>query len=269
VKLLDLLQEKNIILSSFITVVIVFFLSHRLFVKTPGRLETVASYCAYPAMLVQNSIMRPFKKRSQKNNNIALLQNEVQVLKQKQEALQSKIIELEASKEFVQKTKELIKFKERYESANAQLCQVIMRRFNQKEQVLFVNAGSRDGIIPDMVAVYKNSIVGKVTEVFPHYSKVVTITDSQCKIAVYCARSKTEGIYEGVNNQLFGNLAHVDRLKKIFEHEKIYSSGQGTVFPKGFLVGEIESFEPSGLYYAIKIKPALNITELEYCYLIS
>ena len=59
-----------------------------------------------------------------------------------------------------------------------------------------------------------------------------------------------------------------ENAKKLFEKEKIYSSGQGTVFPKGFLVGEIESFEPSGLYYAIKIKLALNIAELEYCYLI-
>lgn len=267
-KLLDFLQEKNVILSSFITVIIVFFLAHRLFVKTPGRLEVVISYCAYPVMLMQNSIIKPVKNHLQKNTDIHLLQKEIKTLKKEQEDLRAEVIELEASKEFVQETKELVAFKKRYEAENAQLCQIIMQRFNQKEQVIFINAGAKDGIIADMVAVYKNTLVGKVAEVFPHYSKVITIADPQCKIAVYCARSKTEGIYEGTSNQEFGKLAHVDRLKKVFEQEKIYSSGKGTVFPRGFLVGEIQSFEPSGLYYAIKIKPALNIAELEYCYLI-
>lgn len=262
------MQRKNLLFSSFVTLVIAFFLLHRFFIKTPGRLEIVASYCAYPVMVLQSAFLKSFHHYFQKNRDITALQKEIQLLQNEKEALQAHVIALENTREFVQETAELVKFKKRYEMENAQLCQIIMKRCNDKEQVLFVNAGAKQGIVLDQVAVYKNCLVGKVIQVFPHYSKIATVFDKQCKVAVAAVKSKTEGIYEGANQQEYGKLQHVDLLKKVFEQEQLYSSGQGTIFPKGFLVGEVVSFEPDGLHYSVKIKPALDISELAYCYLL-
>lgn len=260
--------KKNIFLTIITGLVLLFFLIHRGFVHTPGRLEAMVSSCMYPFLLVQNRIITPLQQKIIHRKNLKELQETVQDLQQENQDLLAQVAALQASELFAQETKELITFKERYKTDKAHLCQIIQKRLTSREQVLFVDAGSKHGIVKDMAAVYKNNIIGKVVHVYPRYSQVLLVTDARCKVAVYCSITKTEGLYQGANTNEYALLTHVDRLKKIKEKEKIVSSGQGTIFPRGFTLGTIESFVPQGVHYHIKIQPAIDSSSLKYCYLI-
>jgi rod shape-determining protein MreC len=266
VKLLSKLKEKNFLFSMFITIALIFFMGHRAFVKTPGALEVFASYCVYPLLVLQKTCVTPIEYFIKHKKTVEQLDNIIKDLQLEKESLKAKLIEQTALLQFNQELQEIQNFKKRYDTKHAYLGHIIMRRFNAQEQSFFIDIGSHHGIKPDMAVVYKNHILGKIEQVYPYYSKVLSITDKRCKISAYCAKSQTQGILQGSNNLQLFELAHVDRLKKLVEEDQIFSSGEGTVFPKGFLLGTIESFEPEGVHYRITIKPALDFSTISYCY---
>lgn len=239
-----------------------------MFVKTPGRLEAAVSCCVYPFVFVSRGVTSSLGLLLKERKTMHDLQKTIEALTKDKQTLEARIVELEGLKQFVQETDQMKTFKRRYDVQKAPLCQIIQRRFNNQEQVLFVDRGSRHGITTGMIAVHKNAIVGKVDHVFPYYSKVITVSDVRCKIAASCSRSQTHGIFEGTNNINSAKLAHVDRLKKLYENETITSSGEGTVFPRGFLLGIIETFTQEGMHHKVNVTPAVDIEALTYCYLI-
>jgi len=266
VKLVSKLTEKNVLFSSFVTIALMFFMGHRVFVKNPGTLELVASYCVYPFLMIQKNFIQPVQYFLTHKKTVTQLNAIIKDLTLEKESLKAQLIEQEALFQFNNSIEEIKNFKARYDTKHALLGHIIMRRFTAQEQSFFIDIGSSQGVVADMAVVYKNHILGKVEQVYPYYSKVLSITDRRCKISAYCAKSKTQGILQGSNTLESFELTHVDRLKKLIEQEEIFSSGEGTVFPKGFLLGAIDSFEPEGVHYRITVKPALDFSTIEYCY---
>ena len=119
-----------------------------------------------------------------------------------------------------------------------------------------------------MIAMYKNNIVGRVIYVDPLYSKIALITDKRCKIAVSCVQTKTVGIYEG-NNSFEPTLEFVPHYEKLEIDDLLISTGQGLVYPQGFAVGTIKSFEVQDVAYKTVIQPLIDLQNIEFIYLIA
>lgn len=266
--LLDKAVSRRIIFSSFILVITTFFLIHRVFVKDPGRLELVASYGLYPLIKLQQYVVYPVMSSFTNRTNYQTLQQQYQSLQEERDSLQQQVIELQASKFFMETTQELQEFRKRYEMHNAVLAQVIARRLNDREQILLLDVGQKQGIQKDQPVVWKNGIVGKVDQVYPYYSKIITVADKQCHVTAYCDKTQTVGIVQGNNKTEQLQLCFVDHLKTLKPDDTIYSSGQGTIFPRGFLLGTLEQFQVQGVHYQAFVKPAVNLQELEYCYVL-
>jgi len=268
VKILSKLRERNIVFSGFVAIIILFFLLHRLVIKKPGTLEAFSSLWTYPLVALQNKIITPFKQRLAARKTTQSTAERLRLLEKENEDLTARVVQLEALELFAKKTKHLRNFEKRYVADHMQLCQIIMHRFTVREHAFFVNAGFRHGITKNMAAVYKNNIIGKVEHVYPYYSKVLAITDKRCKVSAYSSITKTAGIFQGTNNAKTALLTHVDRLKKVRKNEMVISSGEGTIFPRGFGLGKIVSFKPSGVYNTITVEPLVNPQDMEYCYLL-
>lgn len=242
-------------------------MGHRLFIKTPGRLEQLCSSFVYPFIVLQSVVAQPFVSFSvwlaTKNDFI----EQIKDLNNKNEALQAELIELQSTKNFVEETKDLQSFAKRYDMENKVLVRVLYKQIGNEHFVL-LNAGMQKNITKNMVVVYKNCLVGKITEVYPFYSKAVLITDIGCQIASYCQGTKTVGIYQGTRSLESGALTYVDHLAQLKEGDRVISSGDGLVFPRGFAIGQIESFKDTGVHYDIKVKPLIDVTRLVYCYIV-
>jgi len=163
---------------------------------------------------------------------------------------------------------ELIEFKKRYEISSFMSATILMRQISNDANILFIDLGSSSGIKKDMVVVYKNCLLGKISDVYPTYSKFVSITDKSCKVAACCIKSGAIGIHEGSNQIDQTKLSHVNHLDQMFEDDLIISSGDGLIFPKGFALGKVSKFSKEGVQYNIEVKPVIDISKISHCFVI-
>lgn len=260
-------QLKKIIFI-ILAILTLFFILHNILVRAPGYLERMTARVAYPLLVVQKKIGDWGKSMAFARMRQHEYEQTVTALQQERDDIRSRLIAAEQQLAYVDETEELIAFKKRFYDVPAVLAHVLVKDISPHSSYVYVDAGERQGIKPDMVAVYKNCMVGRVHEVYPSYAKIMLITDQHCKIAATCVHTCASGIYEGTNGPL-SRLNFVSHLQQVEEGDTVVSSGHGMVFPQGFALGVIKQVQPDGLYYQVTVEPLLDFAQLSYCYLLS
>lgn len=256
----------RLILIAITALAMIFLSSSRVLYTTQSILDASASVITYPFLKLQHSIASMLENIFARKKNVQEFQALVEKLEHERQQLLEENIVLQSQLDFIEETKELVQFQKRYKSYRKQLCQILLRQYCDKGHFFIVDAGSHQGIETDMIAVYKNCLIGKVTEVFPLYAKVTLITDQNFKIAAFCSQTKTKGIFEGINQHDFAALNHVSHLEKIQKNELVISSGEGLIFPRGFGLGRVCYFTSDGVDYTIRLEPLIDLKNLAYCY---
>ncbi len=228
----------------------------------------MASYVSYPVLHMHAYLSDTVNNFWGKRATNAQLQRTVQKLEEELINTQAHLISMESQLDYAKETQEVRQFAERYETENALLAHVLLRQLNDQQQSYLVDAGSNKGVTIDMVAVYKNCLLGRVATVYPTYSKIQLITDIGCKVAAFCASTEAKGIHEGRNKADETVLNFVSHLETIRIGDLVISSGSGLVFPRGFMLGSIKDAKIDGLYYAITVEPPIDLSAVEYLYLI-
>ncbi|CAN5191355.1 rod shape-determining protein MreC [soil metagenome] len=241
---------------------------YRSCMNSGGIIERYGSSVAYPLLLVQNKIVAPFKSYFQNRKSVSELEQQLLALQEQHNTVLAQNIELQGMISYAQDTQELVEFKKQYDFSQAVLGQVLVKNFSEQAHFFLIDKGSNAGVAKDMVAVYKDCLVGRVTEVYPRYSKLTLLSDQNCKVAVYCAQSKATGIYQGDNQEWNSHLNHVSHLAQLEPGELILSSGDGLIFPRGFGIGKIKSFQNEGLFHQVVVEPLVDLHAINHCYLI-
>jgi len=254
----------------FIGLVLLFFVGHRLiFIKKTNFFDSCISSLLYPVLVVQKKIVDPMQVFFERKKTQRELENSIKQLRADKKALLAEVIELHATAQYIRVTQELVDFKKQYNLEGQGCCaQVLIKQCTDQEHFFLVDKGSYNNVALDMVAVYKNCLIGRVTQLFPYYSKVTLITDRSCKVPAYCQQTAAKGIHEGMHNHEATALHFVSHLDALQEGDLLLSSGQGLVFPQGFALGTIKQFNIAGLYYNVVVEPLLDIKNLDYCYLL-
>lgn len=230
-------------------------------------LDMIFSYVSYPFLKLHNKVITPINETRIYLSSQKDLQQQISKYKLDYEDLLAKNIELASCKEYFDQTKDLREFNPHYLNTKFFLTQIIFKNFDDKRHFFLIDAGSDKGISVDMVAVYKNCILGRVSQVFPYYSKITLITDKTCKIAAITS-SGVQGICEGRNNLSSLSLSYVNHLKTIKDGELVISSGEGLIFPRGFGLGKITRFEIEGFNYNIDLDLLIDFKTINYCYIL-
>lgn len=229
--------------------------------------NSVASVCMYPVVLVQHSVVGPVKTFFKKRQERSVLERSLQNLRKKYYDLVENNIHLESLLSYHEQTTELIDFKSRYDSEKMITAQVLLKHMDDVAQFFLLGKGAQHGVVQDMVAVYKNCLVGRVSQVYPLYSKVILITDKSCKVAAHCAKTKSFGIHVGINSTESTALQRVSHLCSVSEGDMVFSSGEGLIFPQGFALGKIKTASRNGIYFDVAVEPIMNMQEVGYCVL--
>lgn len=267
---------------ALVIIVLLFIGVHRFLSLQSKSIDGIASIFIYPFLLLQHTFVHPLQawwhqRASYKELN-TLLQSSLEHV----ESLQNQLIEAKSLLNYKEATKELTNFAERYKTDKAVLAQVLFKSFGDRMQMgapeekdadrplhfFLIDAGKNKGIVPNMIAVYKNCLIGRVTDVYPYYSKVTLITDKLCKVAAYCSKNGVQGIHEGVNDSLHTRLTFVNHLDTVEEGDMVISSGEGLIFPRGFGLGYIAKCEAENFSQAITVKPLLDLSRISYCYIL-
>lgn len=214
----------------------------------------------YPLLCLNQRWIEPIKKQFYQREQPI----EIQILNRQNKLLQLQNVRLRAALSYMEHIKELHVFNERYEDRGC-IAQIVARYVAPDSHYIMVDAGSSKGIMKDMVVLYNNNLIGKITDVYATWSKACLITDRNCKVAAYCAQTKAHGIYEGLNDQGNATLNFVNHLSDIQPGDLVFSSGEGLIFPEGFALGKVAGYENDGLYKHVTIEPLCNIRDIDYC----
>lgn len=228
------------------------------------------------ATMVTSGIMYPFLKMQNyaylKTKNYFITKSDLQhkygALKAEYEQLLQETIELKAVEHFVDRTQELAEFKQRFALDKAQLAHVMLKNIDSSEHYLLLDKGHMAGIKEDMVAIYKDTIVGRVSHVLPLYSILTLTSDKKCQVSVYAESTKTQGILQGSNSLKNASLNHVSHMSDLQEGELLFSTGEGLVYPRGFALGRIKTIENTEVSKIVRVEFLTDITSIEYVYLL-
>jgi len=246
------------------------FSFQRIFFQSGDFIDACFSYVAYPCIVVSHAFSERVSTISHCNISYKELQEQYQKLQEEHANAIAELTQLKACTYYFHAIQELVEFRSRYEQQTAVIAHVISKTITEHEHSMLVDRGAQDGICPDMIAMFKTHIVGRVTEVFGWYCKIVLITDRHSKIAIYTCKTEAAGIVQGTNDIKRLSCWYVNHLAMIEDSDMVLSSGQGLVFPQGFCVGKIVRHElpDKALYHTIDVEPFIDLSVLNCCALI-
>ena len=142
---------------------------------------------------------------------------------------------------------------------------VVERRFDTKENVLIINAGSGQGIEKDMAVLTPDGLVGRVVQVSNNYAKVMPVIHSEFSVSVVSDSNSTHGIlrWNGGEEQT-AQMYYVPLSSSIQDNEKIYTADFSTFALHGIPVGKVVEVIPEKQFYKISVRLGVNFSALTH-----
>ena len=151
---------------------------------------------------------------------------------------------------------------------NSRIAQVVAREPTSWWRSVTINYGTRDGAAVSQTVITKDGLVGRISAAGYSHSQVALVGDAECGVSALVVETRDNGIIKGGQSTLDTGLVEWTALlhsPRILAGNKIITSGQGTVFPKGIPIGEVldTRTERSGVTTTARIKLAVNLDHLE------
>lgn len=239
----------------------------RLLYYQPTLVESAASIIMYPVMRTAYLVAYPFCATYHYIADVQASCYEYRAVKERLLDAEAELIRQYATADYHEQIRELVAFEYTYDMSKAICAQVMMRTLSPQAHECFVDAGSNKGVAVDMVAVYKNFLVGRVDQVYTLYSKIIFMTDPRCKIGVYMHETQASGICQGTCSEDTLMVRYINHLDVLKEGDMVLSRGQGMVYPQGFALGSVRAFTNSGVEYECQVTPLVKPSEITTCYL--
>jgi len=148
------------------------------------------------------------------------------------------------------------------------VAQVLARDARSWWSSLVIGHGEDRGLVPGLAVVTPAGMVGRTTSVGATAAQVLLLVDQTCKIAAMVQRTRAAGILEGASASPAGlrcRMRFIERGADVRAGDLVITSGLGSLFPKGILIGRIETVEmpDHGLYQEAWVMPAADLSDLE------
>ena len=129
-------------------------------------------------------------------------------------------------------------------------------------RTITIDKGSADGLRPDMAVISPGGVVGRVITPSARAAKVQLLIDRNAGAAALVERSRAQGVVEGTGGNL--RMNYVSGTADVKVGDVLITSGIEGIYPKGFVIGQIESIERgAGEFSNIVIRPAVDFSSLE------
>lgn len=195
------------------------------------------------------------------------LNAENKILKDKIKELQGQLYEAELAKEENEWLYNYLGMKREHMDYELEGATVVGRESGNYMTILTLNRGTMHGIAVDMPVITDDGIVGYVGEVGLTWCKVITILETASSVGAYVERSGELGLVEGVY-ELKGNgvcrMSYLVSDADIKVGDKIVSSGIGSIYPRGLIIGTVSALVPDEISRELvaTIEPAADFSDL-------
>ncbi|WP_424768135.1 rod shape-determining protein MreC [Paenibacillus sp. sgz302251] len=175
-------------------------------------------------------------------------------------------VRLKEALEFTERQKQMYKY-------NYMIAHVVSVSNNANNRTLLINIGSRNGVKPNMAVTTVDGLIGLVSSVTPFTAAVTPITElneasptfNSIAVTVLGREDESFGILSSYNNEtnrlLMTKISENDKMEN---YDTVITSGSGNVYPRGLVIGTIESKQVGdfGLTYTASIVPAASFDHL-------
>jgi rod shape-determining protein MreC len=130
---------------------------------------------------------------------------------------------------------------------------------------LTIDRGTLDGVKRDMPVATAGGIVGRVISVGPNFAMVQVITDKHAGVGAMLQASRAMGEVRGRDDHRC-ELKNISTSEKVEVGESVVTTGLDRIYPKGLLVGTVESIDadPNAPWHKIVVKPAAPVDRVEH-----
>jgi rod shape-determining protein MreC len=130
-------------------------------------------------------------------------------------------------------------------------------------RTMTLDKGTSDGLRPDMAVISPSGVVGRVIMPTGRASKLQLLIDRNAAAGALVERSRAQGVVVGTGTDRL-RLDYVAGTADVKVGDRVVTSGIDGIYPKGFVIGQIESVERgSGEFSGIIVRPAVEFTALE------
>ncbi len=217
------------------------------------------------SFLISNNIASFFKGFSE----LRTLSNENYLLNEKNLILEGKLSDLQRIEEENIILKKQLDTNYRPEAYNLVLTQIMYYGPTNTFGFFYIGDGMNKGIKPGDAVILGDYMIGVVSKVFNHYSKVMLVSNINLQLPVYLLGTHTNAIATGsVSSPIV--LDDVNQLESIKVGEEILTSGINSNVPKNLVVGYVSNINhnSSNIFKNITANPAVNINTLRYLFVI-
>lgn len=149
-----------------------------------------------------------------------------------------------------------------------------------------LNKGSKDGIVPGLVAITPEGLVGQVTHVNESWSEIDTIGNENFTVSCYVTSVTSEipktvevdkndiGALSGYksygDSDVYSKGIYFPLDSKIQKGDLVLTSGVSSEYPKDIKIGTVLSVEvdKGKVMTSIIVKPSVNLKKLEYVFIV-
>lgn len=140
---------------------------------------------------------------------------------------------------------------------------VIAREAGNYSTILTINKGYVHGIRRNMPVVTDRGTFGYVSECGLDWAKVVSIVETASSVSVYTERTGATGVVEGdtdLRAKGYCVMTYISSSSDIKVGDRIFTSGNATIYPPGLLIGEIVEISADEATRTLKatIKPSVD-----------
>jgi rod shape-determining protein MreC len=150
--------------------------------------------------------------------------------------LQERLVELESQN---QKLQELLGYVKQKKQPGI-VAPIVGRSADHWWQQITLGRGSQDGIKADFIVMGTGGLVGRVTNVTPHSSRVLLVSDPSSRVGVAISRSRHMGYLRGQGSNR-AVMQFFDKVPDVRRGDVVATSSVSKLFPSGLPIGRIES----------------------------
>ncbi len=190
------------------------------------------------------------------------VQDENLALKQEVQRLQVRLQEERALAQRTESLRQLLELRDRG-GLHTTAAEIIAAGASPEFRTVTIDKGSDDGLTADMAVISPAGVVGRVILPSRRAAKVQLLIDRNAAVGATIERSRAQGVVLGFGS---GDLSmeYVPGTADVKPGDLVVSSGIDGIYPKGFVVGTVETVEGGrGTYHQIAVRPAVDFSRLE------
>ena len=208
-----------------------------------------------PLRFVGSLVAAPFSGMGNIMRNLTADGQTLSELKQENERLSARNVELEEAEKTAQRLQELLDIRSTY-NLQSIAARVISGSTDSWTDTITIDKGSMSGISVGMPVVDLTGAIGQVLSCSAATSTVRLITDEQSSVSAMIQVSRAQGMLQGsIDGTL--HLQYIRTDQTVSVGDIVVTSGLGGVFPKGLPIGKVSVVEssPSSSFYEITVEP--------------